>query len=181
MTFEDALTIPRVAQALGFAVAKRGNQKYGDKPYQEHLLRVAQVVYDHGREGGEGIEVLLQAALLHDTLEDTETTEAEIAESFGLTVLGIVKACTKKDEDLCRRCSFRRTVPALKNTPGALAVKLADRFANMQNSLETRSTHLNMYVREYAEFKNLLFVPGQYERLWQLLDGTFEAGVARKK
>lgn len=191
--FQEALTSPKVSQALGFAIAKHGTQKYGEVPYQEHLLKVAGIVYELGR-GWVATEDLLCAALLHDTLEDTDATEGEISSMFGGTVLAIVKACSKDDEDdapkelrSCRRCAFKKTVPALRSVAGAKAVKLADRLANMENSLETRSTHLNMYVREYPEFKSLLWVQGTettmgaYPELWKRLDAAFEAGVARKK
>lgn len=177
-----------VDQALEFARAKHGDQKYGDKPYVYHLGQVADLVYRFGPNvDPEGfasavVDTVLQGAILHDALEDTDTTEAELHEKFGATVLNIVRACTKTEKDLCRRCAFRRTVPALLTTPYALPVKLADRLANMQHSLETGSHQLRMYVREYADFKSLLWSEGVCVELWRELDKAFEeASVALLK
>lgn len=181
MTFSEILTRPKVAQALGFAIAKHGDQKYGDKPYQTHLLGVAQIVHILGHPSESWVDDVMCAALLHDSLEDTDTTEDEIRQLFGSSVLAIVKACTKTDDDLCRRCAFKKTVKSLHETEWAIPVKLADRLANMQHSLATRSTHLNMYAREYPEFKKLLWEEGVYTEFWIELDKAFEAGVARKK
>lgn len=181
MTFQEVLARPKVAQALGFAIAKHGDQKYGKDPYSVHLLAVAQVVHILGRPNENWVDSVIAAALLHDSLEDTKTTEDEIRQLFGKEVSDIVKACTKTDDDLCRRCAFRRTVPALKSTDWALPVKLADRLVNMQKSLAERSSHLNMYVREYAEFKSLLWSEDSWTDLWIELDRAFEAGMEKKK
>jgi guanosine-3',5'-bis(diphosphate) 3'-pyrophosphohydrolase len=180
-TFQEALTHPKVAQALGYAIAKHGDQKYGKDPYSVHLLAVAQIVHILGRPNDAWVDSVIAAALLHDSLEDTNATEDEIRQLFGKEVSDIVKACTKTDKDLCRRCSFKRTVKSLKTTDWALPVKLADRLVNMQKSLAERSSHLNMYVREYAEFKSLLWSEGSYPEFWHELDKAFEAGVEKKK
>ena len=180
-TFQAVLSRPKVALAMGYAIAKHGDQKYGDKPYSDHLRAVAQLVHILGRPNENWVDDVMAASLLHDVLEDTDARPEEIEELFGKQVLAIVKACTKTDDDLCRKCSFRRTVPALKTTDWALPVKLADRLANMLNSLAQRSTHLNMYVREYPEFKQLLWSEGSWVELWIELDKAFEAGSARKK
>ena len=181
LTFQEILSRPKVAMAMGYAIAKHGDQKYGDKPYSDHLRAVAQLVHILARPNESWVDEVMAAALLHDVLEDTDAKPEEIEELFGPRVLAIVKACTKTDDDLCRRCSFRRTVTALKTTDWALPVKLADRLANMLNSLSQRSTHLNMYVREYPEFKQLLWSDGSWVELWIELDKAFEAGAERKK
>lgn len=184
--FTAFLATPKVAQALGFAIAKHGTQQYGDLPYSTHLLKVAEAAFTVG-QGAVNTVDLVCGALLHDTLEDTDAVYGEISASFGHDVAEMVKACTKDEEDgpkelhSCRRCAFKKTVPLLRTVPGAKSVKLCDRLVNMENSLETRSTHLNMYVREYAEFKSLLWVEGEYPELWKRLDDAFEAGTRRKK
>jgi (p)ppGpp synthase/HD superfamily hydrolase len=166
--------------AMGYAIAKHGDQKYGDKPYSDHLRAVAQLLYILARPEEDVVDDVMAAALLHDVLEDTDARPEEIEQLFGANVLEIVRACTKTDEDLCRRCAFRRTVKALKVNRWALPVKLADRLANMQNSLANRSTHLNMYVREYPEFKQLLH-DGTWAELWVALDDTFKKGQEKAK
>lgn len=182
MKFQDLLSRPKVAQALGFAIAKHGDQKYGDKPYQVHLLGVAEVIFGvFGVMDEQTADTVFSAALLHDTLEDTDATSQEIRDLFGSDVLDIVQACTKTDDDLCRSCSFKRTVPKLEATPYAKMVKMADRLSNMRNSLANRSSHLNMYVREYREFKYLLHQEGELEKLWEQLDAVYKQGELKKK
>src|SRR3954466_3059754 len=96
--FMDLLTASKAAQALGFAIAKPGDKKYGDEPYLTHLLRVAETVYQLGQGFIPTVD-LISAALLHDTLEDTDTTEGELSGTFGPEVAKIVAACTKAEED----------------------------------------------------------------------------------
>lgn len=176
-TFQQALERPRVAQAHGFAVAKHGDQKYGKDPYSVHLKAVAQLVYTMMPTLTEGwVDTVIAAAFLHDALEDTDATPEEIRGMFGQETLEIVQACTKTEEDLCRRCAFKRTVKSLKDVPFALGVKLADRLANMTKSLGERSPQLKMYVREYPEFRSLLWTEGEYEDFWIELDRVFAAG-----
>lgn len=179
LEFKEVLSRPLVATALGFAIAKHGDQKYGQDPYSVHLLRVAEIVYTVGKPNGWWLDHVLAAALLHDVLEDTQTTEEELLGIFGKEVLAIVKACTKTETDLCRKCAFRRTVKALKTTDWALPVKLADRLANMQKSNAEQSPQQKMYVREYAEFKGQLWADESYPEFWYHLDKAFEEGTGR--
>lgn len=174
MKFQEILSRPKIAQALGFAIAKHGNQKYGKNPYSVHLLRVAEIMYEVAPAGHSLTDDVISAALLHDSLEDTNTTEEEILGMFGENVLDIVKACTKTDDDLCRKCAFKKTVKLLKASYWGVPVKLADRLANMEFSLQENSPQMKMYVKEYSEFKSLLYVQGEFEPFWAKLDEVFE-------
>lgn len=85
----------RFVEALAFAIRAHGDQrrKGGDIPYIAHLLGAASLVLEAG-----GDEELAIAGLLHDTLEDTETTAREIEVAFGQRVAAIVEACTDAHE-----------------------------------------------------------------------------------
>lgn len=182
MTFKEALSRPIPSMALGFAIAKHGDQKYGQDPYSVHLLRVAQIVFEVCNPNENWVDDVLAAAILHDVLEDTDATEEVVLGMFGKKVVDIVKACTKYDDDLCRKCAFRRTVKALLSTDWALQVKLADRLANMQKSNIDQSPQQKMYVREYGDFKSLLFRDVKSDaKLWYELDKAFEEGTGRGK
>jgi (p)ppGpp synthase/HD superfamily hydrolase len=78
-------------RAFEFACAAHGSQsrKGTNVPYAAHLLGVASLVLDGG--GGEQEAI---AALLHDTLEDTDTTQKQLRKRFGRTVARIVVGCT---------------------------------------------------------------------------------------
>jgi guanosine-3',5'-bis(diphosphate) 3'-pyrophosphohydrolase len=76
-------------------------------------------------------EVVLLAALLHDTVEDTDTTIAEIAEQFGSDVAGVVAEVTD-DKSLAKADRKRLQVTqAAKKSPRARLVKLADKISNV--------------------------------------------------
>ena len=81
-------------EALAFAIEAHGDQprKGGTITYVAHLLGVASLVLEAG-----GDEEMAIAGLLHDTIEDTDTTSEEIAAWFGHRVAEIVEACTDTD------------------------------------------------------------------------------------
>ena len=86
----------RFLEALAFTIKAHGDQRRegGEIPYVAHLLGVASLVLDAG-----GDEDLAIAGLLHDTIEDTETTADDIESAFGPRVAAIVEACTDAHED----------------------------------------------------------------------------------
>ncbi|MDR1482825.1 MAG: HD domain-containing protein [Synergistaceae bacterium] len=86
----------QIFNAIDFAVeAHRGQFRKGVRaPYVFHPLNVGRLLM----ESGLGIEYAV-AGILHDTIEDTETTAEEIAERFGPDVLELVNAATEKNRD----------------------------------------------------------------------------------
>ena len=83
----------RFAEAFTFAHERHAAHDHYRKgtsiPYIAHLMGVAAIVLEHG-----GDEVEAVAGLLHDIVEDTETTLAEVRERFGEPVARIVDVCT---------------------------------------------------------------------------------------
>lgn len=77
--------------ALAFALAAHGDQtrKGSGVPYVSHLLQVSGLVLEHGGDGEQAT-----AALLHDVVEDTAATIADVAAAFGPGVAAIVADCT---------------------------------------------------------------------------------------
>ena len=86
----------RLGRALGRAVEWHGDQrrKSGGAPYVSHLLQVAGMVLEHGGSVDQAI-----AGLLHDAVEDTDATVADVEAEFGPTVAAIVSACTDTLDD----------------------------------------------------------------------------------
>lgn len=73
----------RLIHALAFAATKHRDQRRKDaaaSPYINHPIALANVL---ANEAGIDDERVLIAAVLHDTVEDTETTEQELAREFG--------------------------------------------------------------------------------------------------
>lgn len=80
---------------------------------------------------GEDAE-LVAAGWLHDTIEDSETTNDELADRFGLRVAGLVVECT---DDMSLPKSERRQKQiedAPKQSPGAKLIKIADKVSNIR-------------------------------------------------
>lgn len=92
-----------IVKAAQFAAEKHKNQRRKDadaSPYINHPLALASVL---AVEGGVETPEVICAALLHDTVEDTETTAEELAAIFGATVTGIVLEVTGVSGFLCVR------------------------------------------------------------------------------
>ncbi len=120
----------RLLAALDFAAEKHSAQRRksaGDVPYINHPIRVARLLAEAGVED----EDVLIAAVLHDTLEDTATTRAELETAFGRAVCRLVEEVTD-DKSLPKTERKRlQIVHAPQLSPGAALVKLADKIANV--------------------------------------------------
>ncbi len=130
MSEPDALLILRAAD---FAARKHRDQRRKEEqasPYINHPIEVARVLAEAG--GVTDAEVLA-AALLHDTIEDTETTEQELVEHFGVRVSAIVAEVSddKHQEKLIRKQAQVEHAPHLSE--GAALVKLADKTVNVRD------------------------------------------------
>jgi len=121
-------------RAYVYAMKAHGEQKRasGD-PYFSHPLEVAAILTDHKLD-----DATIAAALLHDTIEDTEATRAEIDQLFGHDIGTLVEGLTKlKKLDLVTREAkqaenLRKLLLAIAADVRVLLVKLADRLHNMR-------------------------------------------------
>lgn len=118
-------------RAASFAAAKHTGQtrKGSDaQPYINHPIEVANIL---ANTGGVADAAVLAAAMLHDTVEDTDVTAEELAELFGETVSGYVLEVTD-DKSLSKAERKRLQVehaPHLSH--GAKLIKLADKISNI--------------------------------------------------
>jgi guanosine-3',5'-bis(diphosphate) 3'-pyrophosphohydrolase len=130
---EDDLAL--LLRTLAFAARKHRHQRRKDArslPYINHPIGLANVLYSEG--GVSDIHVLC-AAILHDTLEDTSATRAELAERFGEKIRDIVIEVTD-DKRLPKRERKRLQVQhAGQLSPEAKLVKLADKICNLRDVL----------------------------------------------
>ncbi|XP_041849249.1 guanosine-3',5'-bis(diphosphate) 3'-pyrophosphohydrolase MESH1 [Melanotaenia boesemani] len=120
-------------ETVNFAADKHRNQRRKDSegtPYINHPIGVARILSHEG--GITDIEVL-QAALLHDTVEDTDTTPAELEAKFGPVVSRIVQEVTD-DKSLSKQERKRQQVEhAPHRSHQAKLVKLADKLYNLRD------------------------------------------------
>jgi guanosine-3',5'-bis(diphosphate) 3'-pyrophosphohydrolase len=105
-------------------------RKSGD-PYITHPLAVATILANLGMD-----TTTLVAALLHDTIEDTDYTLDQMRTDFGAEVALLVDGVTKLDRvklgDAAKAETIRKMVVAMAKDPRVLVIKLADRLHNMR-------------------------------------------------
>ncbi|MEG4248644.1 HD domain-containing protein [Microcoleus sp. Pol10D4] len=156
--------------AKEFAIAQHGTQKYGDRPYSYHLAQVSQVLSEFGYADDEAIAA---AGWLHDVLEDTPTTYEMLVSEFGKETADIVWAVTTEPGGN-RVDRFRKTTLKIQSNKKALIVKLADRIANTEASLQSNPKLYKMYVKEFPVFKELLYNSQDVELfpLWNRLESS---------
>ncbi len=117
---------------LRFAAQKHAGQKRKDAektPYVNHLIEVADLL---ARVGGVRDFDVLAAGILHDTVEDTGTTPAELELEFGPRVCALVAEVT---DDKSRPKEERKQLQiehAPHLSPGAKQIKLADKISNVR-------------------------------------------------
>jgi GTP diphosphokinase / guanosine-3',5'-bis(diphosphate) 3'-diphosphatase len=130
--------IALLVKAYAFSAARHNGQTRKDAahtPYVNHPIQVAQLLSEVA--GVEDPEVLM-AAVLHDTVEDTGVTEAEIARDFGPRVASLVAECTD-DKSLPQAERKRLQVEhASHKTNDARLIKLADKITNVSDIIHAQ-------------------------------------------
>ncbi len=130
----------RLRSALAYADQHHGGQlRKSGEPYITHPIAVAEIVADLGLDMDSVI-----AALLHDCIEDTDSTHDDIAKQFGATVAELVEGVTKltrmqytsKEEEQME--NLRKMFMAMAKDVRVILIKLCDRLHNMR-TLEYQS------------------------------------------
>jgi len=140
--------ISRLLRAISFAAEKHRNQRRKDEeasPYINHPIALAALLVTVG-----GIEdvVVLQAAILHDTVEDTDTSFAELAEHFGEEVASIVREVTD-DKNLAKAQRKQMQIDHAPHASRAAAlVKLADKICNLRDVVDAPPAHWPLERRQ---------------------------------
>ena len=120
-----------ILKAAHFSAQKHSTQRRKDEnasPYINHPISVALAI---AQIGGVDDPEILAAALLHDTLEDTETTPEELEDEFGKKVCEYVLDVTD-DKTLPKDERKRRQIEhAKKISNGAALIKLGDKISNV--------------------------------------------------
>lgn len=124
-----------IRKAFDIAVdAHKDQRRKTGEPYIYHPIAVAKIVANEIGLGAHSIA----AALLHDVVEDTDYTFADIEQMFGETIAKIVNGLTKisrlqKDQDASIQAeNFRKMLLTLNDDVRVILIKIADRYHNMQ-------------------------------------------------
>jgi guanosine-3',5'-bis(diphosphate) 3'-pyrophosphohydrolase len=158
------------------AEAHDGQVRKSGEPFIEHPLAVAEILADLRLD-----TTTLTAALLHDTVEDTEITLGRIQEAFGEDVARIVDGLTKLDRlefrtrELAQAENVRKMIVAMAGDIRVLLIKLADRLHNMRTVEALSPGRQRRMATEtleiYAPLANRL---GVQEVKWELEDLSFK-------
>jgi GTP pyrophosphokinase len=147
-------SVEALGETYRFAEVRHGDQvRPAGEPYTWHLLEVLEIGSTVG-----GLDDLdsLRACLLHDVVEDTPTTEAEVRDAFGAGTAGLVRWMTKPEpvaptesRTALRADYLRSFVDAPER---ARIIKLSDRYSNVQR-LDThpRPAKQRSYYAETVE------------------------------
>ncbi|MEX0984235.1 MAG: bifunctional (p)ppGpp synthetase/guanosine-3',5'-bis(diphosphate) 3'-pyrophosphohydrolase [Actinomycetota bacterium] len=165
---EQAYTIAEMAHA--------GQTRLSGEPYIEHPLAVTEILAALRLD-----TTTLIAALLHDTVEDTEVTIERIEAEFGDDVARVVDGLTKLDRlqfktrELAQAENVRKMIVAMAGDIRVLLIKLADRLHNMRtlSALPVQKQHriATQTLEIYAPLANRL---GVQEMKWELEDLAFK-------
>ncbi len=160
MKSKPSVAYPMLHKALRFATKKhRFMDRDGDNPlpYVTHPVEVVK----HVRHlAGVTDETVLCAAALHDLVEDTEVTPADIERKFGPKVAALVAEVTRREptpdetdgmspQEIWSLRNERLMEEIDRMSPEAKVIKLADRLSNIVDGLKTRSgPSLRRYVEQ---------------------------------
>jgi len=160
---------------FGAVAAHIGQVRASGEPYFIHPLGVARIVASLGVD-----EITIAAALLHDSVEDTNVKLEEVADLYDPAVALIVDGVTKLDrlsfesKEAQQAASMRKMLLAMAKDPRVLVIKLADRLHNMKTIGALPEWKQRRTAQEtldiYAPLAHRL---GIQEIRWQLEDLSF--------
>ena len=154
--------IEQLKRAYWFSSEAHGLQKRrAGTPYMEHPLAVADILTEMRMD-----VPTIAAALLHDTVEDTNTTTEDIKKRFGYTVAFLVDALTKlgqmefKSREQAQAENFRKMLLSMYEDIRVILIKFADRLNNMRTLEHLPDTKRHRISQEtldiYAPLANRL-------------------------
>jgi (p)ppGpp synthase/HD superfamily hydrolase len=151
-------------------------------PYEFHLRMVNQVAkefQDLIPDVNDGQDSLRQSIMLasfgHDLIEDTRATYNDVKEVLGYTATEIIYALTNEKGKNRKERASDKYYEGIRNTEGAVFVKLCDRIANVRYGKITGSRMVQMYQKENPDFiQKLGYHEGhRYEKMFKYLNNLF--------
>ena len=167
-----------IERAYRFAAEHHeGQKRLSGEDFIQHPLAVAQILADLGLD-----TTTLEAALLHDTVEDTDVSVAELDTEFGPEVARIVDGLTKLDALSFRSReheqaeNVRKMIVAMAGDIRVLLIKLADRLHNMRTlSALPHDKQRRMATETLEIYAPLAHRLGVQQVKWELEDLSFKA------
>jgi GTP diphosphokinase / guanosine-3',5'-bis(diphosphate) 3'-diphosphatase len=175
----DNHTAALLIRATAFAAHKHRNQRRKDvdaSPYINHPIALASLL---ANEAGITDVNTLVAALLHDTIEDTATTQAELEAEFGPAVAAVVAEVTD-DKSLLKHERKRLQVEhAAHISKSAKLVKVADKICNLRDVANSPPLDWSLErKREYFDWARS--VVDRMRGTDAMLEELFDAAYSRR-
>lgn len=139
-------------KALEFAAHKhRAQKRKGPKgiPYINHPIEVSNMIASALQNAS---PELLISAILHDTIEDTDTNEEEIERLFGARVLNIVREVSDDMRLPSKQRKLLQVKHARELSTEARAIKIADKTCNIRDMLQTKYFWTKVIKIEYINW-----------------------------
>ncbi len=160
-----SMDLGRIRAAYDMAKrAHEGQLRKDGSPYVTHCVAAADISVDLGLD-----EDSICAALLHDVIEDTALTHADIAHSFGSAVADIVEGYTSKEDEQME--NLRKMLMAMAKDIRVILIKIADRLHNMRTmdyqTPDKQRTKSLETMEIYAPIAHRL---GMQQAKWELED-----------
>ncbi len=145
---------PQIKKAIQFAARKHHGhlrQEVEPLPYITHLFSVALIVAEDGAD-----DDIVTAALLHDTLEDTETTREEIVDTFNERVAELVESVSEIKEKNGVKLDWKERkmhyLAQLEHaSDGAVLVAIADKIDNIESKLEAFEKEGESFLKRWKQ------------------------------
>lgn len=146
------------------------NHLYDGKPYTHHLRTVARNAMKYADLVPESqLGNILGACWTHDVIEDCRQTYNDVLKATNETIAEITYALTNEKGKNRKQRANQAYYQGIRDTPYATFVKICDRLANVQYSVETSSPMTEAYLREQEMFDSMLRTI-EYEPMWKELE-----------
>ena len=187
MTIEDVIATAKknnrksdsrlIKKAYNYAKKYHGDQlRMSGEPYIIHPVQVAYILSTLGLD-----DSTICAALLHDTIEDTDLSKQDLINTFGTEVAELVDGVTKLSKLQYATMAeqqvenYRKMFLAMGKDIRVILIKLADRLHNMRTlkylTRDRQIANANETMELYAPLANRL---GMYSLKWELEDLSFK-------
>jgi (p)ppGpp synthase/HD superfamily hydrolase len=171
----------KVEQAIqAAAVLHQDHQRKGvvPIPYMTHLVAVTMILRDYTSD-----ENTLVAALLHDTLEDTDYTAAEMQDDFGEEVTTIVQTLTEPTHDNERKLAWLETKKRYANQVRkgpieAVMIAAADKAHNFRSTIDEYHDEPNRFMQDFG--KNLDERHEAYQDIANAINNRLKDGIVHE-
>ena len=177
-SYNPGADLAMIDKAYRFAVAHHGEQKRKDgSPYVTHPIAVAQIVAEELHLDSESIV----AALLHDTIEDTDVTYEDVSREFSRTIADLVEGVSKltrvvyttKEEEQME--NLRKMLMAMAKDIRVILIKIADRTHNMRTmEYQSREKQRQKSLETMEIYAPIAHRLGMQRMKWELEDTSLK-------